>query len=50
MHHAVLIPSILALAMAMIAASFLRARPVNAGTPAASPAELVAEADADLAP
>jgi MFS family permease len=50
MHHAVLIPSILALAMAMIAASFLRARPVTAGMPAASPAELVAEADADLAP
>jgi MFS family permease len=50
MHHAVLIPSILAVAMAMIAASFLRARPVNAGTPAASAAQLVAEADADLAP
>ena len=39
-----------AFAMAMIAASFLRARPVNAGESAASPAEPVAEAETDLAP
>jgi MFS family permease len=50
MHHAVLIPSMLALVMAIIAAAFLRARPVNAAAPTASPAELVAEADTDLAP
>jgi MFS family permease len=50
MHHAVLIPGMLAIVMAIIAAAFLRARPVNAAAPTASPAELVAEADADLAP
>lgn len=50
MHHAVLIPGLLALVMAVIAAAFLRASPVNAGAPTASPAELVAKADADLAP
>jgi hypothetical protein len=50
MQHAVLIPSVLALIMAIITAAFLRARPVNAGESAASPAELVAEAETDLAP
>jgi MFS family permease len=49
MQHAVLIPSVLALVMAIITAAFLRARPVNAGESAASPAELVAEAETDLA-
>ena len=49
MHHAVLIPGMLALVMAIIAAAFLHARPVSAADPAASPAELVAEADTDLA-
>jgi DHA2 family multidrug resistance protein-like MFS transporter len=50
MQHAVLIPSVLALVMAIITAAFLRARPVNAGESAASPAEPVAEAETDLAP
>jgi MFS family permease len=50
MHHAVLIPGMLALVMAVIAAAFLRASPVSAAAPAASSAELVAEADTDLAP
>ena len=50
MHHAVLIPGVLALVMAIVTAAFLRARPVNPADPAASPAELVAEADPDLAP
>jgi hypothetical protein len=40
----------LAVVMAVIAAAFLHARPVNATAPTASPAELVAEADTDLAP
>jgi MFS family permease len=50
MHHAVLIPGTLALVMAIIAAAFLRARPVSAAAPTASPGELAAEADTDLAP
>jgi MFS family permease len=50
MHHAVLIPGVLALAMAIITAAFLHARPVSPADPAASPAELVAEAGTDLAP
>jgi MFS family permease len=50
MHHAVLIPGVLALVMAIITAAFLRASPVNPADPAASPAELVAEAGTDLAP
>jgi sugar phosphate permease len=50
MQHAILIPGLLALVMAIITAAFLRARPVNPRDPAASPAELVAEAGTDPAP
>lgn len=50
MQHAVLIPGMLALVMAIITAAFLRARPVNPADPAASLAELVAEAGTDPAP
>jgi MFS family permease len=53
MHHAVLIPGVLALLMAIVVAAFLRARPAvptHAGASAASPAELVADVDVDLTP